>query len=340
MAADSKSPSVLRPKGVRQSALVWEGGEPAADEWAVVRHVALRHLDRFVSLHPKALVGDDPEAIHDIRVASRRVQQVLDLLYPQPQPKSVRRLRRRIRRCRRALSEVRNCDVLLERVERRLRRKRVARRRAWEAVRDHLVEERAAVFEEAVERLARLKLGAVYLGLKEAIESGPPAVGTDAASRQPTAFATRAVESLQEVWHGFETQVLESHRQPEPQKLHGVRIAAKRLRYLVEVLAELEAEGSAAALDWLKRLQEHLGDWHDLEILEQAMTRTVARPRFIRRNLEQAIEIEKLIARHRQQKRAYEEKYFRMTMNAEEWKTLSEWVRRTLASPETITARA
>jgi CHAD domain-containing protein len=307
----------------------------------VVRHLALRHLDRFVSLHPKALGGDEPEAIHDLRVASRRLQQVLDLLYASPQPKGVRRLRRRIRRCRRSLSEVRNSDVLLERVERRLRRKRVARRRAWEAVRDHVVEERAAAFEEAVERLVRLKLGAVFLGLKEAIESAPAAMSGGEGSAGPSiAFATRVAESLQEVWQEFETQVLESHRQPEPQKLHGVRIAAKRLRYLVEVLVELGAEGSATALDWLKRLQEHLGDWHDLEILEQAMTRTVARPRFIRRNLEQAIEIEKLIARHRQQKRGYEEKYFRMTMNTEEWKTLSEWVRRTLASPETITVRA
>lgn len=338
MAANSKAASLLRAKTARQGKLLWEGGERTSDEWAVVRRLALRHLDRFVALHPKALGGDDPEAIHDVRVATRRLQQVLDLLYPSPQPKAVRRLRRRIRRCRRSLSEVRNCDVMLERVERTLRRKRVARRRAWEAVRDHLIEQRAQGFEEAVERLARLKLGAVYLGLKDAIESGPAAEGSGDASTPP--FARRAADSMQEAWQEFETQVLESHREPAASKLHGVRIAAKRLRYLVEVLAELEAEGSAVALGWLKQLQEHLGNWNDLEVLEQAMTKTVARPRFIRRNLEQAIEIEKLIARHRQQKRWYEEKYFRMTMNTDEWKTQSEWVRRTLASPETITGRA
>ncbi|MCI0403719.1 MAG: CHAD domain-containing protein [Acidobacteria bacterium] len=302
----------------------------------------MRHLDRFVSLHPKALRGDDVEAIHDIRVASRRTQQVVDLLYPKPRPKAVRKLRRKVRRCRGALSEVRNCDVLLAVAERTLRRKRLARRRAWTAVRDYLSEKRAGSFEEATEELIKIKFGALYVGLKGAIDSGPARsdaqAGPVVAGGAP-AFSGGVAESLQSLWQEFETQVLESHRQPESQKLHGVRIAAKQLRYLVEVLAELGAEGSAEALGWLKRLQEHLGDWHDLEVLEQAMAETIARPKFLRRRLEQAIEIEKLMLHNRRRKRRFEDRYFQMTMDTPEWKRLNEWARRMVSSPETMLAQ-
>ena len=84
------------------------------NEWSKVRKLALRHLNRFVSLEAKVLKGDDPDAIHDMRVASRRLQQVLDLIFPKPLPREARRLRRKIRRCRRALGDLRNCDVLLQ----------------------------------------------------------------------------------------------------------------------------------------------------------------------------------------------------------------------------------
>ncbi|MGH9784843.1 MAG: CHAD domain-containing protein, partial [Terriglobia bacterium] len=166
--------------------------------------------------------------------------------------------------------------------------------------------------------------------------AGAPA----AAGAETVPFSRRVAESLQRLWQEFETQVLESHREPDPSKLHGVRIASKRLRYLMEVVAELEVEGSGAALGWLKRLQQHLGDWHDLEVMEQAMAEAVARPKFLRRNLEQAIEVEQLILRNRRRKHSYEEKYYRMTMDTAEWKGLNEWVRMLMASPEAMVVRS
>ena len=119
--------------------------EKPLDEWARVRELALHQLDRFVSLEPKVLRGDDTDAIHDMRVASRRLQQVLDLLYPPPPSDEIRGLRRKIRRARRALSNVRNCDVLIQRVESSRRRRRAARRDTWTAVEHFLVERRAEV---------------------------------------------------------------------------------------------------------------------------------------------------------------------------------------------------
>jgi len=45
--------------------------------------------------------------------------------------------------------------------------------------------------------------------------------------------------------------------------IHGVRIAAKQLRYLLEVAHEFDVAGSQATLAWLRKLRQYLGNWHD-----------------------------------------------------------------------------
>ncbi len=316
--------------------------EPAPqDPWATVRALALKQLDRFMSLEPKVLRGDDPDAIHDLRVASRRLQQVLDLLYPAPRHGEVRKLRRRIRRSRRALGEVRNADVQLARVEKILARKRSARRETWEAVRHYLLGQRSENFGKAVRRLTKQNLAVFYVRLKgvlQAAEPGPaelPGRHPDPAeSSSPQDFQRRLAESLTCVWQAFEAQVAESHRDPKITVIHGVRIAAKRLRYLTEVLHELGAVGSAETLVWLRALQEHLGNWHDLEVLEQMMVEMVARPAYLREHLETAMRVERLVLKNRAGKGKFREKYFQMTLNGTGYRRVKGWVAEQMQSPE------
>src|SRR2546428_579492 len=215
------------------------GGDPAhevsAQAWKKARELALRQLDLLVSLEPRALSGDDPDAVHDLRVASRRLQQVLDLLHPAPQHGEVRRLRRKVRRCRRALGEVRNCAA--------------------------------------------------------------PAV-------------------------------------------HRVRLAGKRFRYLIEVVNAFGVPGSVETLGWLRRLQRRLGNWHDVEVLEQMMIEMVGRPEFLRDHLELAMSVEKLIIRNRAAKKKFEEEYFGMTQSSAGLERLRGWVSYVLASPSAAFATA
>jgi CHAD domain-containing protein len=314
---------------------------PAADPWLTVRRLALKQLDRFMSLEPKVLRGDDPDAIHDIRVASRRLQQVLDLLYPPPPAGEIRKLRRKIQRTRRSLGEVRNCDVQLAEVESRLASKRAAQREIWEAVRHYLRQRRADSFQRALRKLSKLNLAVFYVRLRELL--GPN--GTTPAPRhghvqtvsvtelEPMVFYDRLKESLDRVWGGFESQVELSHRDRRGPVLHGVRIAAKRLRYLLEVVHEFDAPGSGETLAWLRGLQQHLGEWHDREVLEQMMIEMVARPEFLRARLEIAIGVEKLILQLRRRKSVFEERYLEMTRDSEEYRRVREWVTYLRSSP-------
>jgi CHAD domain-containing protein len=53
----------------------------------------------------------------------------------------------------------------------------------------------------------------------------------------------------------------------DPARLHAVRIAAKKLRYTLEMAGEARAATTASLVRTLKRLQEQLGRLHDLQVL-------------------------------------------------------------------------
>jgi CHAD domain-containing protein len=52
-----------------------------------------------------------------------------------------------------------------------------------------------------------------------------------------------------------------------PDRLHEVRIAAKKLRYAMEIVRDLTASRANARIATLKRAQDLLGRIHDLEVL-------------------------------------------------------------------------
>jgi CHAD domain-containing protein len=318
------------------------GAAPPANEWNKVRKLAQRHLNRFISLEPKVLKGDDPDAIHDMRVASRRLQQILDLIFPKPLPHEVGRLRRKLRRCRRTLGDVRNCDVMLKHVEGRLARRRSSDQEAWAAVKQYLLERRSDSFARATRKLSKMNLALFYLHAKEILGRVKPSPETggvshslalpDGAAFEP--FPERLTQALVGVWSDFEKQVAVSRQEATPPSIHAARICAKRLRYLLEVVNQFGIPGSAGALAWLKKIQQCLGDWHDTEVLEQMMIEMIAKPTFLRDQLPLALAIGKLILRNRVTKQRFRDKYFQMTLASTDYEGIKSWVQGLLAVPD------
>jgi CHAD domain-containing protein len=313
----------------------------AAEEWKKVRKIALRHLNRLVALQAKVLKGDDPEAVHDMRVASRRLQQVLELIFAQPLPREARRLRRKIRRCRRLLGEVRNCDVLIQRVGGRLARKRCSNREVWAAVKQHLGERRSAHFTRAARKLSKLNLADLYLRAKESLDQfrpeaagapdSPAAAPPDVPTRRP--FRERLAEALLGVWNDFEQHSAAARREKTVPSLHAARISAKRLRYLLEAAGPFSIPGSAEALAWLKKIQERLGDWHDMEVLEDVMVQMIAIPEFVRDQLPLTLATGKVILRNRVGKQRFREKNLHITLGAAPSQETRHWAEKLLHLP-------
>jgi CHAD domain-containing protein len=310
--------------------------------------LALKQLDRLVSLEPKVLRGESTEAVHNLRVASRRLQGLIDYLYPAPSRNGIRKLRRRLKQARQALGDLRNQDVMAWRIERVLARKRVARRGAWVAAQDYVGKLRPKAAQRAHRKLTRLNLPDFYLRLREELQQRRPAgpaeatrviafpderaaaeyiaaadAGPDGAGSDGANAAGRFSERLAELWRDF-TAKAASHK--DVASLHALRIAAKRLRYLLEVAADLEVTGSSEALAWLRDLQGRLGDWHDCQVLGSTLLEMVARRDFLEQNLKLAIEVEKLVLALRSSKTRSCEHYLEVTFKSAEYRRTAQWL--------------
>ena len=313
-----------------------------SDVWIRVRKLALRQLDRVVALEPKVLRDESPKPAHDLRVASRRLQALLDFLYPAPRPGEIRKLRRRLKKARRGLGELRNLDVLEGRIEKALARKRTAHRESWQAGQDYVLKVRRKAAARAHRKLTRLNLAELYVRLRRELAepggtgarraAGPPRViafpdDRSEAETPPAGtneLAGRFAVRLAALWKEFESRAAGARR--DRSALHALRISAKRLRYHIEVAAELDVPGSAESLAWLRSLQTKLGDWHDYEILGAALLGMVARDGFLMNQLPLAIETEKLVLGLRRSKTRTIDRFLRASFRSAEYRRTAEWV--------------
>jgi CHAD domain-containing protein len=101
-------------------------------------------------------------------------------------------------------------------------------------------------------------------------------------------IAMRAAERLEQRMAEFNALVAKSHPTTDPSELHRLRIAAKRVRYLLEAVTEMGFGDATQALAWLRSLQDRIGDWHDLEALEEAIILLVSRHKFTKEHLAEA----------------------------------------------------
>ena len=229
-----------------------------------------KRVKRFVALVPVVLAGEEPDAVHDVRVASRRVQQAISAVFPKPRSGTVQELRRMPRRVRRAVGEWRNCDVLLDLVARRQRRvRREAKRQAWGLVRAYLVEKRRAEIVRARKKLLRQD-PASYADRAHRLLAHPLAPVDDR-------LAERLCESVREAWTEWDAALARAGDTRAVADLHAFRVATKALRYRTELLHEAGFERMKAPLAWLEHLQDALGTWHDRQILRLAVAEAVGR---------------------------------------------------------------
>ena len=305
-------------------------------DWVKLRSLARRDIDKFLLLVPEVLRDEDHVAIHKIRVASRRIEQVLNLLYPKPRPKYVRNVLRNANRCRRALGEIRNCDVLIALADEAIARREGPNAAAWKATKEYLQHRRARRAPGIFKRIGRIKFALPYLRLKYELDGDGDGSSFETRLEKDMARLGKSSDfnlvhrrltlTLERRWRSLEAAVEDSRAHPSEPVIHGVRIAAKRLRYLVEVFDSLEIAGSAEVLAWLKDVQRAIGQWHDLEILEGMMTKLLTHRRYYHGRRGLKARIYELILANRQIKRQSEARFTEMTAKSAEYRNTNGWI--------------
>ena len=245
------------------------------------RSLARRPVRALIAQWPLALV-DEVEGIHQARVASRRLRELVPAVARVADAKEARALRRGLRAVTRLLGRSRELDVALatlQAIEDRTPDHAVA----VAAVRAQVVRERASAGQEVRAHLAGVdvdKLAAATLALAGRSES--PGAVRSCARRVAARLGRRATE--------LERAVVDAGLIFAPGPLHGVRIALKKFRYAFEVAERLGRFRLTGSMQRLKRLQNLLGDLHDLQVLGGLARDTMAQaPRLRRPELESLV---------------------------------------------------
>jgi CHAD domain-containing protein len=224
-----------------------------------------KRLDRFTRmLH--GVKNCDVRALHRMRVASRRLREVLPVL--QLEARLAHELGRRLRKVTRRLGHVRELDVLLLLID-DLQKSGRYDQESLELVAAMLTEEH----HEARGRLtAKMPVGELNR-LASKLDKVAKAVAHDGRTEAKGRTATRglrwAVDArLERRASALKTAIERAGPLHLTDRLHAVRIALKKFRYAVELAGELRQDPTIAAqLKTLKRNQDLLGRWHDRQVL-------------------------------------------------------------------------
>jgi CHAD domain-containing protein len=254
-----------------------------ADPSTPVRPEELVHerVRRVMKLLPEVLNDERSEAVHDLRVWSRRLQQVLVTMFAGTAKDHADLLIRSLRRARRALSGWRDCDVVIALLQRRLRRLRDSdEKRAWQRVHVHLLNRRQKEIRRARRRLANRRLFTLGQRTEDLLAQWrlEREAGGGTAQADFIAIVSESIKAAYSNWQSALIRAVESSSQADT---HGFRIRTKQLRYRVELARDLGDSELRSQLDWLKRLQDSLGRWHDRAELVRIATEALANADFL-----------------------------------------------------------
>jgi adenylate cyclase len=229
--------------------------------------IAMACLDHLQQNHAGALASDDPEYIHQMRVATRRMRAALRLFAPLLPENLTTAIAAPLRELMDVLGRARDLDVLLTEVaepvlhalpdEPRLAAlvgvitaRRGERR---EAAIDHM---RSARYGRAV-----IDVLAILHTHDASLAAVPPAPAFSEVEPTLAAFSAARLRRLRKKVLALAAGA----RADDPPSLHALRIGIKRLRYALEFFAPLAPpKAMRRLLGQLVRLQDTLGQINDL----------------------------------------------------------------------------
>jgi CHAD domain-containing protein len=243
--------------------------EPSAERGGAAPHVSIgefalatiRRLVIALNEHePAARQGDDIEALHQMRVATRQLRAMLSLFRPYL-PGPVARLRARVRRLGRALGEVRDIDVQLADLLGAEAKWKEDERARLEPLRAALHDARNRARRRMLRWLDSPAAGRLRANLASLAATRVSNEGFRRASLAPAAIvAPKLVRARYERFRRAADRVGEHSAAAE---YHAVRIQAKRTRYALQVFEELYGEPAHALGRSMSGMQDLLGEQQD-----------------------------------------------------------------------------
>jgi CHAD domain-containing protein len=244
------------------------------------RKILRFHYRQMLFNEPGTRLGDDVEALHDMRVATRRMRAAFRVFGTFYRPKEIAPYLKGLRRTGRALGPVRDLDVFRVKVQAYLSTLPELQQGGLDGFLTVLQAQRDASRYRMLayldsEKYARFKERFGQFVETEGMGSQP--VTLDGGEPRPyrvrhvapVAVYERlaAVRAYDEWVHvtGPDTP------NPPPERLHALRIACKRLRYTIEFFREVLGPSTKALIKEIVMMQDHLGNLHDAVVASDVL---------------------------------------------------------------------
>lgn len=239
---------------------------------AAVSLVLGARLEEMCLLRKGALDFRDPEGVHDMRVASRRVRSALRDFAPHLRKTKVAPSTKHLKEIADKLGAVRDHDVAILALEKLQKRANPEISSGLQRIIDDQKARLDPARKELVQALNYKKLFQLKRSFRHAIVDS---IVSQAATKQPgsgttfksgPSYRVYARSTLLKRLKDLEALSLSLYEPHKVKPLHEMRIAAKRLRYAMELFAACWGDQLGVFSRQVAQMQSSLGELHDCDL--------------------------------------------------------------------------
>lgn len=248
------------------------------------RKVLALHFGRMVKHEPGTRLGEDIEALHEMRVATRRMRAAFNVFGNVYTKKVVKPLLAGLKATGRALGPVRDLDVFIQKLHTYQASLTEQERNQLQPLLDRLQSQRTEARKRMVAHLNSKEYRKFKKQFRKFVETEGVGAKPVVLDHNPEPHELRHIcppliyESYADV-RAYETVLDDA----PIETLHQLRIAFKRLRYTLEYLEEILGPEIGEVITEIKEMQDHLGDLNDTDVAGKIIKKFL-------KNLEQSSE--------------------------------------------------
>jgi CHAD domain-containing protein len=266
-------------------------GAPALEH---VRIAVARQVAELVAHDPGTRFGEDPEELHQLRVATRRLRAILRAARDLLDPEWSEPLRAELSWFGSALGPVRDLDVLMERLREEIEALEPPERRAAARFLELLDEDRDEARAAMLEAMSESR----YFRLLDRLEAAAAAPQAREADASLEDIAAREFRKLRKAVKALPPD-------PPDDELHAVRIRGKRARYAAELAEGTVGKPARRFVKDAKRFQDVVGEHQDAVVAEERIRDLLGRTASAPAHLAGGRLIERERARRREARAAF-----------------------------------
>jgi CHAD domain-containing protein len=237
----------------------------------IVRRAVAGSVARLLAHDPGARVGDDPESVHQARVATRRLRSDLRTFDELVDERWSEELRDELRWLGEVLGGVRDTDVLIDRLEQHTKSLVEVDRAGAERIIDRLRRDRDRAREQMLRALQSERYDSLLDRLVLAAQRPRLLLRIDDADDR-----SMMRDAVRRPWEKLRSAVHALPPDPTDTELHDIRKRAKRTRYAAEAVAPAFGKPARAFARALVDVQDVLGEHQDAVVAGEWLRRAAS----------------------------------------------------------------